>query len=75
MNDIIAQFARLWGQHEAYMQSAKDIVLSEKLKSFDSEEMLHVITGWADEYMKSDIEDSVEFFEKKLEEYMDKIEI
>ncbi len=68
MNDLIVQFARLWGQYEAYVQNAEDEEISDTLKSYDSEEMLKVISKWADEYEKSDEDDTVDFFEKKLKE-------
>ena len=68
MNDIIIQFARLWGQNEAYILNARDKEISKKLKEYDSEEMLELLTKWAEEYLQSDIEDTVDFFESKLKE-------
>ncbi len=68
MNDIIVQFARLWGQKESYRQNSKDEKVSDVLKEYDSQEMLSLLTKWADEYSVSDIEDTVDFFETKLKE-------
>lgn len=64
--DIVVQFARLWGQHEAYTNSAADEDLSDELKQYDSVELLELLTKWAKEYMESDIENTCEFFETKL---------
>ena len=70
MNDIIVQFARLWGQHEALVLSAKDEDVSDELKGYDSEELLSLLTAWAEEFLSIDADDTVEFFEKKVDMLM-----
>ena len=67
MNDVIVQFARLWGQLEATTLTAKDEDTSDMLKAYDSEDMLNVISGWAEDFLNSDEEDTCEFFYKKVE--------
>lgn len=75
MNDVIIQFARLWGQKEVltlcYTKQEEEI--AEELKTYDSEEMLKILTSWAEEYLneskfllEDEYLDTVEFFEKKL---------
>lgn len=60
--DLVVQFAVLWGM---YIGSSK------KMKEYDSEELLTLLTGWKDEYLKQDeIEDSCDFFNLKLENLM-----
>ena len=69
MNDLIVQFARLWGQREAWGYSAKDQYIAEMLKAYDSEEVYRLLKAWVDEYFSDeDAEDSVAFFENKIEE-------
>ena len=68
MNDLMIQFARLWGQYEAYRISAKDEEISDMLKGYDSLELLGIVYDWAEEYCLIDAEDTVEFFESKIEE-------
>jgi hypothetical protein len=66
MDDLIVQFARLWGNYEAHGWSKEELELSEKLKGYDSEEMLEILKVWADEYIESEYDDTVEFFEEKI---------
>ena len=61
MNDVIVQFARLWGRFK------RNIRYSDMLKAYDSKEMLNVISGWAEDFLNSDEEDTCEFFYKKVE--------
>jgi hypothetical protein len=68
MNDLMIQFARLWGQYEAYRYSAKDEEISDMLKGYNSLELLGIVHDWAEEYCLTDAEDTVEFFEQKIEE-------
>ncbi len=67
MNDVIIQFARLWGQNEVLVLT-KDEQIAEELKAWDSEELLSLLTKWAEEFLNSDEEDSVEFFDNKVAE-------
>lgn len=68
MNDLVVQFARLWGQYEGYRYSAKDEEVSDMLKSYDSLELYGLLYDWAEEYCLMDAEDTVEFFEQKIKE-------
>lgn len=70
MNDIMIQFARLWGQLEATTITAKDKDVSDYLKSYDSEEVMNIVWEWSEEYMADDnnIEDSCDFFYIKIKE-------
>ena len=77
MNDIIVQFAMLWGMTIGSAISPKEIETAEKMKQYNSEELLQLMSEWAEEYVSANAEDTVEFFEKKLweqtcsfEEYM-----
>ena len=40
------------------------------MKTYDSDKLLDILSGWAEEYIASDMEDTVEFFEKKLTNLM-----
>ena len=68
MNDLIIQFARLWGLQEAYRWNAKEEEISDMLKGYDSMELEHLLQQWAEEYNNANAEDTVEFFERKIEE-------
>lgn len=68
MNDLVVQFARLWGQYEGCRYTAKDEDVSDMLKAYDSLELYGMLYDWAEEYCFIDAEDTVDFFEKKIEE-------
>lgn len=69
MDDLIIQFSRLWGQHETLTVTAKDEKISDILKGYDSIELRDLLLQWADEfYSNGEYEDTVEFFEHKVEE-------
>ncbi len=69
MDDLIVQFARLWGQYETLNLTDKDREIADMLKSYDSIELRDLLQQWADEfYSNSKYEDTVEFFEQKVEE-------
>ena len=71
MNDIIVQFAVLWGQFiGSAVLSSKEMRLAEEMKAYDSEELLDIFTGWAQEFGKSNEEDTVDFFNEKFAELM-----
>lgn len=73
MNDLIVQFARLWGQHEAWCYNAKDEEVADILRAYDSEELQHLLQIWVNEYFNDEnAEDSVEFFEQKIKEMYEK---
>ncbi len=75
MDDIIIQFARLWGNYEATRYTAKDEIIAEELKDYDSIELRNLLQQWADEFNAGNwtddealVTDTVAFFEYKLEE-------
>lgn len=68
VSDIVVQFARLWGMHEACIVNAKDEEISDMLKGYDSEEMMKLLIFWEEEYSGNLVEDTCDFFERKLEE-------
>lgn len=70
MNDLIVQFSVLWGIAIGSSFSSKEQKLVEEMKTYDSEELLKIFSGWAKEYSKSEVEDTVEFFEEKLTDLM-----
>ena len=70
MNDIIVQYAVLWGMKIGSVIGSKEREIAEVMKVYDSVELLEIFSGWAEEYFNSDVEDSVEFFEMKLADLM-----
>ena len=67
MNDVIVQFAVLWGQFiGSAVLSSTEMRLAEEMKQYDSEELLEIFTAWADEFHTSSEEDTVEFFNEML---------
>ena len=61
MNDVIVQFARLWGQAEMLNLTEKDRKISRETKAYDSMELLALLTKWAKEFEVSDEEDTYPF--------------
>ena len=70
MSDLIVQFAVLWGIKLANGSERE----KDELRQWDSEELLDLFTGWLDEYRESDYDDSVDFFEDKVEELLNREE-
>ena len=68
VSDIVVQFARLWGQRESCVVNAKDEEVSDMLKGYDSEELIKLLIFWEEEYSGNLVEDTCDFFERKLEE-------
>ena len=67
-NDLLVQFAVLWGN---YIGSAHSSTDANKMKQWDSEELLNLFSTWKNEYLSQDaIEDSVDFFNKKLSDLL-----
>ena len=67
-NDLLVQFAVLWGNHIGSAHSSAD---ANKMKQWDSEELLNLFSAWKNEYLSQDaIEDSVDFFNKKLSDLL-----
>ena len=69
MDDVIIQFARLWGQREVLVANAKDEKIADMLKSYDSIELRNLLQQWSEEYLfDGEYDDTVDFFEQKIEE-------
>lgn len=68
MNELMIQFAILWGVYmsESILINGRDF--SEDMKAYSSEELLPVFEEWTEEYGYSTIDDTVDFFEEKLVE-------
>lgn len=69
--DVVVQFAVLWGMHIGSAITPKEIERAKKMKEYDSEELFELLKSWADEYSKSEEEDTVEFFGLMLYTYID----
>ena len=68
MDDLMIQFARLWGQREVLILNSDDEIIANILKSYDSEELLQLLKKWADEFVdNNESDDTVDFFERKIE--------
>lgn len=70
MNDLIVQFAILWGEKIASPWGSKEREIAEEMKQYDTEELLDIFSAWADEYNTSTESDTVDFFEEKLTDLM-----
>ena len=70
MNDIIVQFAVLWGIKIGSALSTAEMELAKEMKAYDSEELLVLLSEWAKDLITSDEEDTVEFFEDKLKNFI-----
>ncbi len=68
MNDLIVWFARLWGKMEAFIAQEHGSDAAEPMQMLSSEELYETLSAWAEEFEKGDEEDSVIFFERKVEE-------
>ena len=66
MNDIIIQFAILWGQTIGTAITSKEIEIAKDMKQYDSEELFNIFSKWAEEYISNNEEDTVVFFERQL---------
>ena len=66
-DDLIVQFAMLWGMQIGSALSAKEIEIAKEMKQWDSTELLQLFSAWKDEYV-SQIEkpDICEFFNEKV---------
>ena len=73
--EIIVAFAKLWGIKTADFawlgKTSEDEKNRAEMESWDSEELLALLTRWAIEYQTKcdtgEADDTVEFFENKLE--------
>ena len=63
MNEVIVQFAVLWGQTIGSAFSVEELDVSRKMKEYESGELLDIFSAWAEE---AEERDPVEFFEEKL---------
>ena len=66
MNDLIVQFAMLWGETIGSASTPEEIERAEDMKQYDSEELLNLLSGWAEEYLSGDFDDTVDFFNNKV---------
>ena len=64
--DLVVQFGVLWGMEMANKMDNKEAY--EKLRSFDSQELFQMFQQWGQEYLHSEFDDTVDFFESKLVE-------
>lgn len=75
-NDLVVQFAILWGTEIGLACLSPLSPESEKgkeMKQWDSEELYQLFSSWKAEYLNQDaIEDSANFFYKKLAELLSK---
>ena len=63
--EIVVQFARLWGMETA--DSRLDKEKYQCLESYDSEELLELLSVWKNEYFNDEnAEDFCEFFNEKI---------
>lgn len=64
--DVIVQFSILWGLKIGNATTEKDLKKAEEMKLYDSEELSKIFINWAKEYQHSNEDDTVDFFEQKL---------
>lgn len=66
-NDLLIQFAILWGHQIGSALSQKEVEIAKEMKLYDSIELYNLFSAWANEYRaQTDIDDSVNFFQIKL---------
>ena len=66
MNDITVQFSVLWGMAIGSAFKPSEIEMAKKMKNYDSQELLKLLSGWADDFLKSNFEDTVDYFTDRL---------
>lgn len=67
---IVTQFARLWGIETAH--SNLDSQKHQTLISYDSQDLMDLLINWKNEYVSNEkYDDTVEFFENKLKEFIE----
>lgn len=62
--DLIVTFAKLWGIYTADHRTNKKTY--RELESYDSEELLELLSAWAEEFIEGEREDTCDFFEAKV---------
>ena len=66
-NDLLVQFAMLWGMEIGSALSSKEVEIANEMKLWNSDELFSLFSSWKDEYLsQDDLEDSVEFFKEKV---------
>ena len=70
MNDVIVQFAYLLGMTVGSARCAKEKAVAEKMADYNSEELLEILSGWAEAYFEGEETDTVSFFEEKIEDLL-----
>ena len=66
MNDITVQFSVLWGMAIGSAIKPSEIEMAKKMKSYDSQELLNLLSGWAEDFLRSNFEDTVDYFTDRL---------
>lgn len=75
MNDLIVQFAILWGTYIGSAIASYELKVQGLSKAYDSEEALAFFTNWACEYEDQEDLDVAEFFYTKLAELAEQEEV
>ena len=66
MNEVILQFAVLWGMNLRPF-NAKEADIAEEIKYYDSEELLALLTEWAEDFTNNHIDSDVcDYFDCRL---------
>ena len=65
-NDLIVQFAILWGETIGGAYTGFECMRAKEMKKYDSQELLYLFNDWANEYMRSS-NDVNDFFNNKLD--------
>lgn len=68
--DLPVQFAVLWGMEMA--DARADEKRYQEMQGYDSQELYQLFQGWGNEYLQSEYDDTVAFFEEKLDGLMEK---
>lgn len=70
MKDLGIQFAVLWGEEIGSSFSPEEQLKAAKMKVYDSQELTSMFDEWAREFVDGHYDDTVEFFNEKLEELL-----
>ena len=62
--DLIVTFAKLWGIYTADNRTNKKTY--RELEAYDSEELLELLSVWAEEFIEGEYDDTCDFFETKV---------
>ena len=67
-DDLLVQFAMLWGMKIGSVSSDSEINNANHMKSYDSSELYILFSAWKEEYITQEWDDTVDFFEEKMTE-------